>query len=146
MIDKLTVLDIIQTALDGSDKFLVDLKITPDNRIFVAIDGDNGVQIDDCAELSRTIESHMDRDVEDFELNVASAGLDSPLRNVRQYRKNIGKTVNVTLLTGDKYEGKIVSVSDDHFAITLPETKRLPAHNISFPYLDVKATKLVIAF
>jgi ribosome maturation factor RimP len=146
MIDKLTVLDIIQTALEGTDKFLVDLKITPDNRIYVSIDGDNGIMIDDCVELSHTIEDHMDRDVEDFELNVASAGLDSPLRNVRQYIKNIGQPLNVTLLTGDKYEGKLASADNDHFCITLPESKRFPARNIAFSYKDVKAAKIVINF
>ncbi|MBP5643392.1 MAG: hypothetical protein J6X10_04070 [Bacteroidales bacterium] len=84
MIDKLHVLSIIEKALEGSDKFLVDLKITTDNRIFVAIDGDNGIVIDDCVELSRAIENSLNRDEEDFELNVASAGLDSPLRMKRK--------------------------------------------------------------
>ena len=74
MIDKLHVLDIIHSHLQGSDKFLVDLKITSDNRIFVSIDGDEGVLIDDCVALSRAIENSLDRDAEDFELNVASAG------------------------------------------------------------------------
>ena len=79
MIDKLQVLSVIDTALAGTDKFLVDLKISSDNRINVAIDGDNGITIDDCIDLSRKIESSLDRDVEDFELNVASAGA-RPLR------------------------------------------------------------------
>ncbi len=146
MIDKLTLLDIIQASLEGTDKFLVDLKITPDNRIFVSIDGDNGIIIDDCVELSRAIESKLNRDEEDFELNVASAGLDSPLRKVRQFKKNIGKELNVTLFTGDKYEGKLYDCDEEQFAITLPETKRTPARNITFKYTDVKAAKLVIKF
>ncbi len=146
MIDKLTVLDIVQTALESTDKFLVDLKITPDNRIFISIDSDSSIVIDDCVELSRAIESKLNRDEEDFELNVASAGLDSPLRKVRQFKKNIGKELNVTLFTGDKYEGRLYDCDEEQFAITLPETKRTPARNVTFKYTDVKVAKLVIKF
>ena len=73
MIDKLHILDVITSSLDGTDKYLVDLKITADNRIYVSIDGDNGILIDDCVDLSRKIENSLNRDEEDFELNVASA-------------------------------------------------------------------------
>ena len=93
MIDKFKVLDIVKDALEGSDKFLVSMKITPDNRIFVDIDGDNGINIDDCIELSRTIENQLDRDEEDFELNVSSAGADAPLKMPRQYRRQIGRVL-----------------------------------------------------
>ena len=76
MIDKFKVLDIVKDVLEGSDKYLVNMKITPDNRIFVDIDGDNGINIDDCIEVSRAIENSLNRDEEDFELNVSSAGAD----------------------------------------------------------------------
>ena len=62
MIDKFKVLDIVKDVLEGSDKYLINMKITPDNRIFVDIDGDNGINIDDCIEVSRAIESQLDRD------------------------------------------------------------------------------------
>ena len=62
MIEKIKILELVNSALEGTDKFLVNLKITPDNRIFVDIDGDNGVMIDDCIELSRAIESQLDRE------------------------------------------------------------------------------------
>ena len=146
MIDKLTVFDIVTTALEGTDKYLVDLKITPDNRIYISIDGDNGVIIDDCVELSRAVESQLNREVEDYELNVASAGLDSPLRNARQYRKNMGQEVTVTLMTGDKYQGILKEADDQHFVVTIPSTKRTPEHDESFAYKDIKATKIVIKF
>ena len=84
MIDKFKVLDIVKDVLEGSDKYLVNMKITPDNRIFVDIDGDNGINIDDCIEVSRAIENNLNRDEEDFELNVSSAGADSPLKMPRQ--------------------------------------------------------------
>ena len=85
MIDKFKVLDIVKDVLEGSDKYLVNMKITPDNRIFVDIDGDNGINIEDCIEVSRAIENSLNRDEEDFELNVSSAGADSPLKMPRQY-------------------------------------------------------------
>ena len=86
MIEKIKILEIVNNALDGSEKFLVNLKITPDNRIYVDIDGDNGITIDDCIELSRAIEGQLDREEEDFELTVSSAGADQPLKLTRQYR------------------------------------------------------------
>ena len=101
MIDKVGILDLVCGFLEGTDKFLVDLHISKDNRINVSIDGDNGINIDDCIELSRYIESHLDREVEDFELNVASAGLDTPLKLLRQYKKNVGRSLRVELMTGE---------------------------------------------
>ncbi|MBQ9474320.1 MAG: ribosome assembly cofactor RimP [Bacteroidales bacterium] len=146
MIDKLKVLDIIQQTLEGSDKFLVDLKITTDNRINVSIDSDSAVVIDDCVELSRAIESSLNRDEEDFELNVASAGLDSPLKMPRQYIKNIGQELAVTSFDGDTTEGKLTEASDDHIIITTPKTKKEPSQQISFKYSDIKTAKIIIKF
>ena len=80
MIDKLKVMELVEGTLEGGPLFLVGMKITPDNRIFIDIDGDNGVTIDDCIALSRTVENSLNRDEEDFELNVSSAGADSPLK------------------------------------------------------------------
>ncbi|MBR6440789.1 MAG: ribosome assembly cofactor RimP, partial [Bacteroidales bacterium] len=113
MIEKIKILELVNNALDGSDKFLVSLKITPDNRIFVDIDGDNGINVDDCIELSRAIESQLDRDEEDFELNVSSAGADQPLKLTRQYRKNIGRDVEVVYLDGEKVEGELTAADEE---------------------------------
>ena len=146
MIDKMHVLSVIDTALSGSDKFLVDLKISTDNRINVAIDGDNGITIDDCIELSRTIENSLDRDVEDFELNVASAGLDSPLKMKRQYKKNVGRDLSVTTFDGEQAEGRLVEADDDHIALRLPGKKNAAAEPLRFAYTDIKTAKIVIKF
>ena len=146
MIDKLKVLDIIQQTLEGTDKFLVDLKITTDNRINVAIDADSAIVIDDCVELSRAIESSLNRDEEDFELNVASAGLDSPLKLPRQYVKNIGQELSVTTLDGEKTEGKLTEATNDHINLTTPKTKKEPSQQIAFNYTDIKTAKIIIKF
>lgn len=146
MIDKLHVLDVIHTALEGSDKFLVDLKITTDNRIFVAIDGDNGINIDDCIALSRTIESNLNREEEDFELNVASAGLDSPLKLTRQYKNNVGRILEVTTFDGEHVEGKLLSADDEQFTLKPEQGRRRMAEPVTFLYKDVKTAKIVVIF
>ena len=107
MIEKIKILELVQGALEGTDKYLVNLKVTPDNRIYVDIDGDNGVNIDDCIELSRAVESQLDRDEEDFELNVSSAGADSPLKLTRQYVKNVGRDLEVVMFDGKEAEGTL---------------------------------------
>ena len=146
MIDKLHVLNVINTALEGSDKFLVDFRITTDNRIFVSIDGDNGVVIDDCIALSRAIENSLNRDEEDFELNVASAGLDSPLKLQRQYRKNVGRDVVVTTQDGEVIEGRLEEADDQHITLRLPGKKNATAEPRTIAYADIRTAKVAIRF
>lgn len=146
MIDKLHVLSVIDDALSGTDKFLVDLKISTDNRINVAIDGDNGIIIDDCVELSRAIENSLDRDAEDFELNVASAGLDSPLKLKRQYKKNVGQELSVTTFDGEHVEGRLVEADDEQITIKQAGRKNAPAEPMHFAYGDIKTAKIIVKF
>ena len=148
MIDKFNILDIAKEALDGTDKFVVNLKITPDNRIFVDIDGDNGITVDDCIELSRTIESRLDRDVEDYELNVSSAGADSPLKMPRQYRRHIGRTLMVETFAqdGTPAEGTLTEADDEHFTIRTKGTKKAAPQELTFTYTEVKTARIVLKF
>jgi len=150
MIDKVGILDLVCCFLEGTDKFLVDLHVSKDNRINVSIDGDNGINIDDCIELSRYIESHLDRDVEDFELNVASAGLDTPLKLLRQYKKNVGRSLRVELMTGEIKEGVLVEATDDKIALELDLPKKQKKEGVSSgfecPYSEIKTAKIVIKF
>lgn len=146
MIDKLHVLNVIQTTLEGTEKYLVDLKITSDNRIYVSIDGDNGIVIDDCIELSRAIEGSLNRDEEDFELNVASAGLDSPLKMPRQYKKNVGRELTVDTLEGEHYEGRLVGADDEGITLKRPGKKHADEEPMQFKYTDIKTAKIVIKF
>ena len=146
MIEKIKILDLVKEALEGTDKYLVNLKITPDSRIFVDIDGDNGITIDDCIELSRAIEHQLDRDEEDFELNVSSAGADSPLKLPRQYRRHEGKEVSVVTLEGERYEGVLEDSDNEHFTIHTRGTKKIAPEVLTFAYSDVKSTRVVIRF
>ena len=146
MIEKIKILELVNSALEGSEKFLVSLKITPDNRIFVDIDGDNGVNIDDCIELSRAIESQLDRDAEDFELNVASAGLDSPLKLKRQYKKNVGRDLTVTTFEGETTEGQLVEADDVHITLQPQGSRKSQPKPVQYAYSDIKTAKIVIHF
>ena len=146
MIDKFKVLDIVKDVLEGSDKYLVNMKITPDNRIFVDIDGDNGINIDDCIEVSRAIENSLNRDEEDFELNVSSAGADSPLKMPRQYRHHVGRELSVEPFDGEKVEGRLTEAGDTQFTIKTKGTKKEAPKELTFAYEDVKTARVIIQF
>ena len=146
MIEKIKILELVNNALEGSDKFLVNLKITPDNRIFVDIDGDNGITVDDCIELSRTIEGQLDRDAEDFELNVSSAGADQPLKLVRQYRKNVGRDLEVVMFDGKEAEGTLENADDNGIVLRTKGTKKQAPETLHLAYSDIKTARVVLKF
>lgn len=146
MIEKIKILELVNNALEGSDKFLVNLKITPDNRIYVDIDGDNGVTIDDCIELSRAIEGQLDRDEEDFALDVSSAGADAPLKLTRQLVKNIGREVDVVMFDGEKLTGELTAADEASITIRIAGTKKRPAEAVTLQRKDVKTVCVVLKF
>lgn len=146
--------EFVEKALDGSDLFLVDLKVKPDNLIEIEIDSDSPVSIEDCEKLTRAIEAEFDRDKEDYTLEVGSAGLTSPLKVVRQYRKYIGQEVEVVTKEGMKLIGMLKNVTDNDFTIVSkekvkkPEAKRPVIEDVehTLAYNDVKQTKYVLKF
>ena len=146
MIEKIKILELVNNALEGSDKFLVNLKITPDNRIYVDIDGDNGVTIDDCIELSRAIEGQLDRDEEDFALDVSSAGADQPLKLIRQYRKNVGRELEVLTVDGERAEGTLEDASDEGIVLRTKGTKKQAPETLRMAYRDIKSARVTIKF
>ena len=146
MIEKIKVLELVNQALEGSDKFLVNLKITPDNRIYVDIDGDNGVTIDDCIELSRAIESQLDRDVEDFALDVSSAGADQPLKLTRQLVKNSGREVEAVTFDGQKTVGVLTAADEASVTLLIAGTKKQAPQEVVLQRRDVKGIRVVIKF
>ena len=109
--DKVSTL--LEKALEErQDLFLIDLSITGNNSIKVVIDGDKGVSVEDCVFVSRAIEHNLDREVEDFSLEVTSAGATSPLLSIRQYRKNLGRTLKL-VTEEETYEGKLAQVDSE---------------------------------
>jgi ribosome maturation factor RimP len=118
------IMQLANNHLENSDLFVTAINIGADNHINVFIDGDRGVSIADCVALSRFIEKNLDREKEDFSLDVSSHGATSPLLSPRQYTKHIGRDLEVKLLDGSKAEGCLVSSNDDH--ITLQYSLREP--------------------
>jgi ribosome maturation factor RimP len=152
MISKQKIADLIEEHLVGSDKFLVEFNVSAANKIIVFIDGDHGVTISDCIALSRHIESNLDRETEDFELDVSSAGLDLGLRVKRQYLKNIGKNIDIKLNDNTKITGLLKGVEDDFITIELPLNKKKKKSDVAedlikdIEFKNIKETKVVIIF
>ena len=110
-----------------SNIFLVDLKISNDKSIKIILDGDKEVNVKDCIDISRSMEDALDRDQEDFSLEVASAGVGSPLKFPRQYYKNLGRKLEVISSEGLKFEGDLTHVKEDAIELQWKqrETKRI---------------------
>ena len=154
MIDCQKILEIADRELAGTDLFTVSCKCTPMNEVELLIDSDTHVTIERCAELSRTIEAEFNRDEEDFSLTVASAGIGSELKNIRQYRKLIGQSVEVLLLSGVKILAKLDAVSDEGITISYEEKQAVEGKtrkvlvNVerTFNFDEIKYTKEYLDF
>ena len=154
MIDKKVVKSLVDEWLEGKEYFLVDIEISPDDRIVVEIDHADGVWIEDCVELSKYIEDRLDRDDEDYELEVGSAGLGQPFKVPQQYMNFVGQAVEVLDADGTKVKGILKSVDGNDFIVTVSEKvkvegkKRPVMMDVDHTYqMDkVKYTKYLISF
>ena len=154
MLDKSIVSQIVESYLQENECYLVDIKVTSDNRIQVEIDSFKGVSLDDCVELNRYIESKLDREVEDYELEVSSAGLSSPFKILKQYEKNLGKEVEVLTSEGKKLTGVLNSVTSEGIVLTVERIIKTEAakrkttiqEEITLSFNNIKTTKLIIRF
>lgn len=117
MIDKESIQSIVEQEIQETDLFVVEIKIDTANNISVFLDGDNGVTIDQCVAISRSIEGTLDRDKEDFALEVSSAGIGEPFKVHRQYQKAIGKQIEVLFSSGIKIKGTLTQVNEQNFEI-----------------------------
>ena len=137
-----------------SNIFLVDLKISDDKSIKIILDGDKEVNVKDCIDISRSMEGALDRDQEDFSLEVASAGVGSPLKFPRQYHKNLGRKLEVISSDGLKFMGELTHVKED--AIELQWKQREPkpigkgkvtvTKNKILTFDEISQTKVMIKF
>lgn len=154
MIEKNVVSKWVEEKIASSGNYLVDVAIKPGNLIIVEIDNDEGVCIDDCAELSRYLEAHLDRDIEDYELEVGSAGITSPFKVLRQYVKNIGNEVEMQLKSGVKLTGILKSATEDGVVVTVDKQvkaegakrKTTVSEDQSYTFDEIKYTKYLIRF
>lgn len=147
MIDREKVLNIVNDELEGSDLFLVDLRVGKDNKISVFIDGDNGVTIQNCIDLSRIIEGNFDREIEDFDLSVLSAGIGEPLKLIRQYIKNIGRNISITTDENEQIEGELIMVDEEKVVVKqIPKKKKDIAIEKEITFSNIKEGKIIILF
>ncbi len=149
---QITVL--VNEAINGSDIYLVDLSVSSTNKITIYIDNSTLITVGDCANVSRYVESKLNRDVEDFELTVSSPGLDEPFKHILQYKKRVGKQVAVTTKEGLKVVGKLDKVDEAGIQIEQKgkekvegkKNRQIIINNISLAFNQIKETKLVLSF
>ena len=148
------ILELLEEGLkEKPSLFLVDLTITEAFKVIITLDGDNGVNLQDCIDISRAVDNNLDREEQDYALEVASAGVSTPLKLVRQYKKNIGRTLKVKT-TIETIEAKLENVTDEN--ITLTWTAREPKkigkgketieHKREIPYSEIKEAIVTIIF
>ena len=147
MIEKQKIQAIVEEFIKGTGLFLVAVKVSSSNRITVLADKNAGITIDECASIHREIEKNFDREVEDFELQVSSPGLDLPFGVIEQYFKNDGRKVEVIDNEGVKYTGKLKNITNGGFELETEvkvkgKTKELK--DISFNFEQIKSTRVIL--
>jgi ribosome maturation factor RimP len=133
---------------------LIDLSINDANKINVVLDGDFGVNLQDCIDVSRAIENKLDREEEDFSLEVASAGISSPLKLVRQFKKNIGRTLKVKTITSEEVEARLIAADDEKISLEwkVREPKKIGKgketldKKLELPYESIQEAIIIISF
>lgn len=154
MITADTIRQLAEAHLEGTPGFLVDVRVADGNQIRILLDHDAATSIEDCMALHRHLESELDRNVEDFSLDVSSPGLDQPLKLHRQYVKNIGRTVQVKPVDGAKVEGELVAVDEAGITVKIREKRRIEGRKAKewveeeqvWPFEQIQSTKVVISF
>jgi ribosome maturation factor RimP len=156
MISEEKIVQLVREKLEGSGIFLVDVKVKPSNKIHIFMDDESkGLAISDCVEMSRYIESHFDRDQEDFELEVSSPGMDQPMKVFKQYVKSVGRQVAVILKDGSKHVGKLIAADENGITVEKTRTERtdpskkkkeLITEHIQIDFPDMKEARKMVSF
>ena len=157
MISKEKIIELAQERIQELDNgnYLVEVNISPKNAITVKMDNLNGgVSIKDCVSVSRNIEHNLDREIEDFELQVTSPGLDQPFKVDQQYQKNIGNKISVLTLDNQSFNGELIGFSDQIVKLKeinivknkLTKKKETVEEIHLLKIGQIKETKLIISF
>ncbi|MFT5252555.1 MAG: ribosome maturation factor RimP [Flavobacteriales bacterium] len=144
---------LVEALVDKPSLFLIDLTITDAFKVIVSLDDDNGVALQDCIDLSRAIESNLDREEQDFSLEVASVGVGSPLKLIRQYKKNVGRTLIVKTVK-ENLEAELVEANDDFVILSweareskkIGKGKETVQKTLQLPYGDIKEAIVTVTF
>lgn len=135
--------NIVEEILTRLNFVLVEMILSKDNKITIYMDSINGVTIDDCVKVSRMIEERLNRDEEDYELEVSSPGLNNPLKIPFQYKKYVGKEIKVTNLNNENFKGKIILADDEKIELELIQKEK---NIITLPYKEIKSAYLILKF
>ncbi|WBU88043.1 ribosome assembly cofactor RimP [Cellulophaga omnivescoria] len=149
----------VTSLLEGALKenpslFLIDFRITPDFKINIVLDGDNGVTLKDCVAVSRAIDHNLDREEQDFSVEVASAGASSPLVLPRQYKKNIGRKLEVKTIEGHNFEGELTAATEETITLEWKAREQKPIgkgkvtvqKKEEILFSDIKEAKVILKF
>lgn len=146
---------IIAPKLEGTDLFIVNVQVSTNNQIKVEVDGDNGLPIEACVMVSRHIEQQLDREEEDYELSVTSPGLDQPLQLLRQYKKNVGRSLKVVRTGADKkVTGELIAADEEGITLRTERKQRIPGkkkkekiiEDIQLNFNEIESAKVIISF
>jgi ribosome maturation factor RimP len=154
MISVEKVRSLIEDKIQNTEFYIIDLKISNTNQINVEIESDKPVSITDCVEISKFVENSLDREQEDFAIQVSSYGVDKPLKHYRQYIKNIGREVDVNFADGKKEKGQLIKADQETFTIEYKAKEKKENSNKKIvvvkqqqiSYNEVKETKIKISF
>jgi ribosome maturation factor RimP len=147
MVEKQRIESLVEEFIQGTSLFLVAVKVSGSNKITVLVDKNEGITIDECAAMHRYIENSLDREIEDFDLQVSSPGLDTPFLVFDQYLKNEGKKVEITDNEGSKYSGKLKNVTKGGFELETEfkiKGKTKEVKDISFNFDQIKSTRVIL--
>jgi ribosome maturation factor RimP len=154
MITESIVRELIDAKNEGTDRFIVSINIGSGNKISIEIDSDSGVTVSDCIDVSKGVDQNLDREVEDYSLDVASPGLTKPLKVFRQYVKNIGRDVKVTTKDDVTLEGELLAADENEIVVKTTVREKVEGkkgkqtvitdHVITFE--KIKETYIVISF
>lgn len=153
MILKENIIRLVEDKIAGTNLFLVDVSVSTSSKIMVLVDTDAGITVEECIALSRFLENSLDRDTEDFELEVSSPGLSQPFKVQRQYVKNIGREISVLTADNQKIKGKLLSAGDSGIEMETILIKKTDKKKkvkeqavIRLAFDQIKSAKVVISF
>lgn len=149
MADQNSIEHHLEGIIAGKDIFLVGVKVDNNNKIIVHIDTPVGISIGDCARVSRELEEKLDRDREDFALEVSSPGLDSPFRVIEQYQKNVGKRINLVKTDGEKLEGVLKKTGENGIVLEMTRGRKGQPKNpelLELSFAEIESGRASIQF
>jgi ribosome maturation factor RimP len=154
VITKENIEEIIANGWDRTDLFVTQITVAPGNNIRILIDGDNGVNLEDCVALSRLVEGSYDREVEDFSLDVLTHGVSESLVMPRQYAKNVGRDIKVKTIADESFEGLLKEANDTCIVVYFTYKERVEGKkkkiviekNMEIPYDQIKSGIIKVSF